>query len=56
MDKPLETLTTMKVIPEFVKQVSLAGDSGPRYKMIRQYAGYVMKDDVLKEYLDKKAA
>jgi hypothetical protein len=53
MDVPLEKLTSMKVIPEFVKQVSLAGDSGRRYKMIRHYAGYVMKDDVLNEYLDK---
>ena len=53
MDMPLEELTTMKVIPEFVRQISLAGDSGARYKMIRHYAGYVMKDDVLNEYLDK---
>jgi hypothetical protein len=53
MDKPLETLTTMKVIPEFVKQITLAGDSGARYKMIRHYAGYLMKHDVLNEYLDK---
>ena len=53
MDVPLEELTTMKVIPEFVRQISLAGDSGARYKMIRHYAGYLMKDELLNEYLDK---
>jgi hypothetical protein len=53
MDVPLESLTTLKVIPQFVARAMWTGDSGPRYKMIRHLAGYMIKDDVLNEYLDK---
>ncbi|MGE5378634.1 MAG: hypothetical protein ACM3XO_26570 [Bacteroidota bacterium] len=53
MDVPLEKLTALKVIPELTIRAMMAGDSGPRYKMIRAFAGYLQKDEVLNEYLGK---
>jgi len=53
MNVPLETLTRWKVIPQFMARAMSVGDSAPRYKMIRHVAGYMIKDDVLNEYIDQ---
>jgi hypothetical protein len=54
MDKPLEKLTRRKVIPQFMKRASFTGDTGARFRMIQHLAGYLMKEDILNEYLDKR--
>jgi hypothetical protein len=53
MDRPLETLTKLKVMPRLGYEASMAGDSGARYKMIRNVARSVFPQEHFEEWVAK---
>lgn len=53
MDVPLEEISGWKLMAQLTWRAMAAGDSGPRYKMIRAAAGHLHNEEPLNEYLDK---